>query len=106
MCVVCDASPPKSSLEMRSRSRCDRAHDTAFHSIPFHSIPFHSVPFHSVPFHCTALRSQDFLNNVCTHIVHLDHAHRKLVQYRGNYDMFVQVGKRAVCDGAVRRARV
>ena len=32
--------------------------------------------------------SQDFLNNVCSHIVHLDHHHRRLTYYRGNYDTF------------------
>lgn len=32
--------------------------------------------------------SQDFLNNVCTHVVHL-HS-KKLTYYTGNYDMFVQ----------------
>jgi ATP-binding cassette subfamily F protein 2 len=31
--------------------------------------------------------SQDFLNNVCTHIVH--HTRKKLVSYSGNYDSFV-----------------
>lgn len=29
--------------------------------------------------------SQDFLNNVCTHIVHLDHHTKRMVYYRGNY---------------------
>ena len=33
--------------------------------------------------------SQDFLNGVCTDIMHLDHK-RKLNFYSGNYDMFVQ----------------
>lgn len=32
--------------------------------------------------------SQDFLNNVCTHIVH--HHKKKLVYYSGNYDQFVK----------------
>jgi len=31
---------------------------------------------------------QDFLNNVCTHIVHL--TNKKLNYYTGNYDTFVQ----------------
>lgn len=34
--------------------------------------------------------SQDFLNNVCSHIVHLDQHFKKLVYYRGNYDQFVE----------------
>lgn len=34
--------------------------------------------------------SQDFLNNVCSHIVHLDHHTKRLVYYRGNYDLFVK----------------
>ncbi|KAI8981634.1 P-loop containing nucleoside triphosphate hydrolase protein [Mycotypha africana] len=33
--------------------------------------------------------SQDFLNGVCTNIMHLTHK-RKLVYYGGNYDMFVK----------------
>jgi ATP-binding cassette subfamily F protein 2 len=33
--------------------------------------------------------SQDFLNGVCTNIMHLDHK-RKLTVYGGNYDQFVQ----------------
>ncbi|KAF7728161.1 hypothetical protein EC973_006555 [Apophysomyces ossiformis] len=33
--------------------------------------------------------SQDFLNGVCTNIMHLNHK-RKLVYYGGNYDMFVK----------------
>ena len=32
--------------------------------------------------------SQDFMNTVCTHIVH--HTKKKLVYYSGNYDSFVQ----------------
>lgn len=32
--------------------------------------------------------SQDFLNNVCTHIVH--HSKKQLVYYSGNYDQFVR----------------
>ena len=32
--------------------------------------------------------SQDFLNNVCTHTVHLHD--KKLYYYTGNYDSFVQ----------------
>jgi ATP-binding cassette, subfamily F, member 2 len=34
--------------------------------------------------------SQDFLNNVCTHIVRLDQTYRKLRYYSGNYDTYVQ----------------
>jgi ATP-binding cassette subfamily F protein 2 len=34
--------------------------------------------------------SQDFMNNVCTHIVRLDRTYRKLRYYAGNYDTFVQ----------------
>ena len=34
--------------------------------------------------------SQDFLNNVCTHICHLDQLHKQLVYYKGNYDSFVE----------------
>ncbi|CDS05538.1 Putative ATP-binding cassette, subfamily F,FT member 2 [Lichtheimia ramosa] len=33
--------------------------------------------------------SQDFLNGVCTNIMHLNHK-RKLVYYGGNYDMFIK----------------
>jgi len=33
--------------------------------------------------------SQDFLNNVCTHMIHFT-ARRKLVYYDGNYDQFVK----------------
>lgn len=32
----------------------------------------------------------DLLNNVCTDIIHLDHTMKKLDQYKGNYDHFVQ----------------
>jgi ATP-binding cassette subfamily F protein 2 len=32
--------------------------------------------------------SQDFMNNVCTHIVHL--TKKKLMYYTGNYDSFIQ----------------
>ena len=39
--------------------------------------------------------SQDFLNNVCTHIVHLDHHFRALNYYRGNYDSFVDARRDA-----------
>eukprot|EP00635_Sarcinochrysidales_sp_CCMP3193_P004984 CAMPEP_0118916000 /NCGR_PEP_ID=MMETSP1166-20130328/16093_1 /TAXON_ID=1104430 /ORGANISM="Chrysoreinhardia sp, Strain CCMP3193" /LENGTH=784 /DNA_ID=CAMNT_0006855787 /DNA_START=35 /DNA_END=2385 /DNA_ORIENTATION=+ len=39
--------------------------------------------------------SQDFLNNVCTHIVHLDHHARRLAYYRGNYDSFVETRRDA-----------
>lgn len=34
--------------------------------------------------------SQDFLNNVCTHIVRLDQTYKKLRYYSGNYDTYVQ----------------
>lgn len=34
--------------------------------------------------------SQDFLNNVCTHIVRLDSTYKKLRYYSGNYDTYVQ----------------
>jgi len=34
--------------------------------------------------------SQDFLNNVCTHIVRLDMTYKKLRYYAGNYDTYVQ----------------
>jgi len=34
--------------------------------------------------------SQDFLNNVCTHIVRLDATYKKLLYYSGNYDTYVQ----------------
>lgn len=34
--------------------------------------------------------SQDFLNNVCTHIVRLDMTYKKLRYYTGNYDTYVQ----------------
>ena len=34
--------------------------------------------------------SQDFMNNVCTHIVRLDQTYKKLRYYSGNYDMYVQ----------------
>ncbi|KAI8887024.1 P-loop containing nucleoside triphosphate hydrolase protein [Backusella circina FSU 941] len=34
--------------------------------------------------------SQDFLNGVCTNMMHLTHK-RKLVYYGGNYDMFVKI---------------
>jgi len=33
--------------------------------------------------------SQDFLNGVCTHVMHLDQK-RKLTYYTGNYDQFIQ----------------
>lgn len=35
--------------------------------------------------------SQDFMNNVCTHIVRLDQTFKKLRYYSGNYDMYVQL---------------
>jgi ATP-binding cassette subfamily F protein 2 len=34
--------------------------------------------------------SQDFLNNVCTHIVRLDQTFKKLRYYSGNYDTYMQ----------------
>jgi ATP-binding cassette subfamily F protein 2 len=34
--------------------------------------------------------SQDFMNNVCTHIVRLDMTYKKLRYYSGNYDTYVQ----------------
>jgi ATP-binding cassette subfamily F protein 2 len=34
--------------------------------------------------------SQDFLNNVCTHIVRLDQTYKKLRYYAGNYDTYIQ----------------
>lgn len=34
--------------------------------------------------------SQDFLNNVATHVVRLDQTYKKLRYYSGNYDMYVQ----------------
>eukprot|EP00339_Tiarina_fusa_P013113 CAMPEP_0117058222 /NCGR_PEP_ID=MMETSP0472-20121206/40447_1 /TAXON_ID=693140 ORGANISM="Tiarina fusus, Strain LIS" /NCGR_SAMPLE_ID=MMETSP0472 /ASSEMBLY_ACC=CAM_ASM_000603 /LENGTH=701 /DNA_ID=CAMNT_0004775465 /DNA_START=220 /DNA_END=2325 /DNA_ORIENTATION=+ len=34
--------------------------------------------------------SQDFMNNVCTHVVRLDMTYKKLVYYSGNYDTYVQ----------------
>jgi ATP-binding cassette subfamily F protein 2 len=37
--------------------------------------------------------SQDFMNNVCTHIVRLDSTYKKLRYYSGNYDMYVQLRK-------------
>lgn len=37
--------------------------------------------------------SQDFMNNVCTHIVRLDPTYKKLRYYSGNYDMYVQLRK-------------
>eukprot|EP01087_Luapelamoeba_hula_P019020 TRINITY_DN6241_c0_g1_i1.p1 TRINITY_DN6241_c0_g1~~TRINITY_DN6241_c0_g1_i1.p1 ORF type:complete len:701 (+),score=184.17 TRINITY_DN6241_c0_g1_i1:83-2185(+) len=35
----------------------------------------------------------DLLNNVCTDIIHVNHHHKTLEHYRGNYDHFVQVRK-------------
>lgn len=35
--------------------------------------------------------SQDFMNEVCTHIVRLDMQYKKLRYYSGNYDMYVQL---------------
>ena len=37
--------------------------------------------------------SQDFMNNVCTHIVRLDKEYKKLRYYAGNYDMYVKLRK-------------
>lgn len=34
--------------------------------------------------------SQDFMNQVCTHIVRLDMTYKKLRYFSGNYDMYVQ----------------
>lgn len=34
--------------------------------------------------------SQDFMNNVCTHIVRLDQTYKRLRYYAGNYDTYVQ----------------
>jgi ATP-binding cassette subfamily F protein 2 len=42
--------------------------------------------------------SQDFLNNVCSHIVHLDHHTKKLDYYRGNYDTFVETRAEAATE--------
>ena len=36
--------------------------------------------------------SQDFLNGVCTHMIHLN-PNRKFEYYKGNYDMFVKTKK-------------
>jgi ATP-binding cassette subfamily F protein 2 len=35
--------------------------------------------------------SQDFMNNVCTHIVRLDEQYKKLRYYSGNYEMYVKL---------------
>jgi len=35
--------------------------------------------------------SQDFMNQVCTHIVRLDMTYKKLRYYTGNYDMYVKL---------------
>lgn len=35
--------------------------------------------------------SQEFMNNVCTHIVRLDMTYKKLRYYTGNYDMYVKL---------------
>ena len=50
--------------------------------------------------------SQDFLNNVCTHIVHLDQHHRRLVYYRGNYDSFVDTRNDAMTEQLKRCVRI
>ena len=42
--------------------------------------------------------SQDFLNNVCTHTVHLDQHTKKLNYYRGNYDQFVETRMEAFTE--------
>ena len=42
--------------------------------------------------------SQDFLNNVCSHIVHLDHNRKCLDYYRGNYDTFVETRASAATE--------
>jgi ATP-binding cassette subfamily F protein 2 len=34
--------------------------------------------------------SQDFMNQVCTHVVRLDMTYKKLRYFSGNYDMYVQ----------------
>ena len=34
--------------------------------------------------------SQDFLNNVCTHMIEINHATKHLVYYDGNYDQYVK----------------
>jgi ATP-binding cassette subfamily F protein 2 len=34
--------------------------------------------------------SQDFMNNVCTHIVRLDPTFKKIKYYSGNYDVYVE----------------
>lgn len=34
--------------------------------------------------------SQDFMNNVCTHIVKLDYTYKKLKYFSGNYDTYVK----------------
>mmetsp|Transcript_11319 Transcript_11319/g.14595 ORF Transcript_11319/g.14595 Transcript_11319/m.14595 type:complete len:725 (-) Transcript_11319:229-2403(-) len=39
--------------------------------------------------------SQDFMNNVCTHIVRLDQKYKKLRYYSGNYDSYVQTRREA-----------
>lgn len=44
------------------------------------------------------LALQDFLNNVCTHIVHLDHHFKRLDYYRGNYDSFVETRADAMTE--------
>ena len=44
--------------------------------------------------------SQDFLNNVCTHICHLDVRHKALDYYKGDYDTFVW----ELCGAFPRRA--
>ena len=34
--------------------------------------------------------SQDFLNNVCTHMIHFTSNDKKLITYDGNYDQFIK----------------
>jgi ATP-binding cassette subfamily F protein 2 len=37
--------------------------------------------------------SQDFLNSVCSHIIHITPSKRSLVEYTGNYDTFIKTKK-------------
>jgi len=37
--------------------------------------------------------SQDFLNNVCSHIIHITPAKQTLQEYSGNYDTFIKTKK-------------
>ena len=45
------------------------------------------------------------LSQVCTHIVHLDQHHRRLVYYRGNYDSFVDTRNDAMTEQLKRCER-